>query len=106
MEYMMQDKISLAEKILFENTEVLYGIFGIINTSGYFPPYHFLNEFLLTGNDPCDQDGRMEGWIPFKLSYEEYLEVFSDWCHSYPNTTIDDLNAKSWNDWVQEILEL
>jgi len=45
----VQDKIALAKRVLTEDTKVLYGIFGIINTSGYFPPHKFLNEFFLIG---------------------------------------------------------
>ena len=58
----MQNDIAKSKNILTENTNVLYGIFGIISTSGYFPSFYFLNEFLMQGSDPCDQDGRMEEW--------------------------------------------
>jgi hypothetical protein len=101
----VQDKIALAKKVLTEDTKVLYGIFGVINTSGYFPPHKFLNEFFLIGNDPCDQDGRMTVWWPFKLSEDEYLKVFTWWKLEYPNTVVDNLGTDNWNDWVQEILE-
>ncbi len=101
----MQDKIALAKKVLSENTKVLYGIFGIIEASGYFPPRDFLNEFFLGGSDPCDQDGRMESWLPFALSAEEYNLIQLWWHSKYPGTVVDSLNSESWNDWVQEILE-
>jgi hypothetical protein len=74
----MNSPINLAKKVLLENTKVLYGIFGIINTSGFFPPRGFLNEFLEGGSDPCDQDGRMDSWIPFELSESEY-EIIKKW---------------------------
>jgi hypothetical protein len=101
----LQDNVVLAKSVLSDNTKVLYGIFGIIDTSGYFPPRRFLNEFLLGGSDPCDQDGRMEGWIPFELSEEEYLLVLSWWQSKYPESVVDHLNSDNWKDWVQVILE-
>jgi len=101
----VQDQVALAKKVLSENTKVLYGIFGIIETSGYFPPRDFLNEFFLGGSDPCDQDGRMDSWIPFELSAEEYNLIQLWWQSKYPGTVVNKLNSESWNDWVQEILE-
>ena len=101
----MQDQVALAQRVLSDNAKVLYGIFGIISASGYFPPHSFLNEFLMGGSDPCDQDGRMENWRPFELSNREYLLILSWWQSKYPNTVEDSLNAENWNDWVQEILE-
>ena len=101
----VQDHVELAKKVLSENRKVLFGIFGIIKTSGYFPPRDFLNEFLLGGNDPCDQDGRMERWVPFELSAEEYNSIKLWWQSKYPKTAVDSLSSDSWNDWVQEILE-
>lgn len=73
----MHNNVALAKRILSDNSKVLYGIFGIINTSGYFPPCSLLNEFLMAGNDPCDQDGRMKNWKPFKLSSEEHSQCIS-----------------------------
>jgi hypothetical protein len=102
----MQNRIDLTKKVLSENTKVLYGIFGVIDTSGYFPPLPFLNEFLMGGSDPCDQDGRMECWEPFELSAEEYAIILSWWQSKYPNTVENNLSAENWSDWVQEILEL
>jgi hypothetical protein len=99
-----QDKITLAKRVLSDNAKVLYGIFGIINTSGYFPPRSFLNEFLMGGNDPCDQDGRMKSWKPFELSVAEYPHVLSWWQSKYPNTVENDLGVENWSDWVQVIL--
>ena len=101
----VQDHVALAKRVLSENTKVLYGIFGIIEESGYFPSRPFLNEFLVGGNDPCDQDGRMESWNPFELSETEYSVVLSWWQLKYPNAVVDNLNSDSWNDWLQEILE-
>src|SRR5262245_16266178 len=57
--------LDVAKQVLTADEQVLYGIFGHIGTSGYFPPYEFLNEFLMVGCDPCDQDGRMANWQPF-----------------------------------------
>lgn len=99
------DNISKAKHILMENTQVLYGIFGMIDTSGYFPPLAFLNSFLMAGSDPCDQDGRMAPWRPFSLNEAEYGEVKAWWIASRPGTVESALNCESWDDWVQMILE-
>ena len=101
----MQDHIALAKQVLSENTKVLYGIFGIIDTSGYFPPRIFLNEFLMQGNDPCDQDERVESWQPFELSEAAYNLVVSWWQLKYPGAVVDSLNSENWSDWVQAVLE-
>lgn len=47
------EHINYAKRVLDENTKVLYGIFGVISGSGYFPPLPFLNEFLMAGSDSC-----------------------------------------------------
>ena len=101
---LMHDHVVLAKRVLSENTKVPYEIFGIIDTSGYFPPRLFLNEFLIGGSDPCDQDERMENWTPFALSEEEYSIILSWWQTKYPGTVEDRLNANSWSDWVPKIL--
>src|ERR1035437_3982398 len=75
--------VDAAKRVLADDEAVLFGIFGVIGTSGYFPPSAFLNEFFMHGNDPCDQDGRMKEWTPFTLSPEEYREVFSWWVLSH-----------------------
>jgi hypothetical protein len=51
--------LQLAKNVLLENATVLYGVFGVIEESGYFPPREFLNEFFMIGHDPCDQDRRL-----------------------------------------------
>ena len=102
----MKSKINIVKTILLENVKVLYGIFGVIKTSGYFPPRNFFNEFLIQGSDPCDQDGRMEKWIPFTLNEEEYIIIKDWWVDLYPNTNVDALNQNSWREWVQVILDL
>ena len=101
----MTDNVALAKRVLADNTEVLYGIFGFIKTSGYFPPCPFLNEFLVAGSDPCDQDGRMESWEPFELSSVEYSLILEWWQLKYPSSRENALKVESWDDWVQEILE-
>jgi hypothetical protein len=100
------DNISKAKRVLDENTEVLYGIFGVISGSGYFPPLPFLNEFFLGGSDPCDQDGRMGRWRPFTLTISEYEVVKAWWLEACPGTVEAELGSECWADWVQEILEL
>jgi|WetSurMetagenome_2_1015567.scaffolds.fasta_scaffold1288644_1 hypothetical protein len=97
-------KVETAKKVLKADEVVMYGIFGIIAHSGYFPPREFLNEFLLVGRDPCDQDGRMDGWEPFTISLEEYHEVMAWWTAAHPGTVASNLGVECWNDWVQVIL--
>lgn len=100
------DNISKAKRVLDENTKVLYGIFGIIDGSGCFPPLPFLNEFFLVGSDPCDQDGRMGRWRPFILTIPEYEVVKAWWLEARPGTIEAQLGCECWSDWVQEILDL
>ncbi|WP_025123509.1 MULTISPECIES: hypothetical protein [unclassified Serratia (in: enterobacteria)] len=99
------DNINQAKQVLDANTKVLYGIFGVIDRSGYFPPLPFLNEFFLVGSDPCDQDGRMGRWRPFTLTSSEYEVVKAWWIVTRPTTVESQLGCECWGDWVQEILE-
>jgi hypothetical protein len=101
----MKNSIENAKAILLENKKVKFGIFGIIESSGYFPPRIFLNQFLLEGNDPCDQDGRMDKWIPFELNIEEFEIIKDWWIDLHPNTIVDNLNQNNWDDWIQKILD-
>lgn len=96
--------IETAMRVLKADEEVLYGIFGIIGTSAYFPPRDFLNEFFMVGSDPCDQDGRMSLWEPFALTPVEYDEVKAWWVTDHPGTVESDLGVGCWRDWVQVIL--
>jgi hypothetical protein len=101
----VQSPIELAKDVLSENTKVRYGIFGLIESSAFFPPRDFLNEFLMVGHDPCDQDGRMERWNPFSLSPDDYLVFKQWWISNHPGTVEDSLGVSSWSDWVQEVFE-
>ena len=100
----MPSSIEAAKQVLAADEAVLYGIFGPIGSSGYFPPRPFLNEFLMRGSDPCDQDGRMPRWHPFTLSPDEYLAVKTWWQVGHPGAVEADLGTGCWDDWVQEIL--
>ena len=95
----------IAKRVIETNSKVLYGIFGVIESSGYFPPRPFLNEFLAVGHDPCDQDGRMAPWQPFALTAAEYDAVKTWWFSSHPSSVESQLGVQCWSDWVQEILE-
>ena len=97
--------VDLAKRVLAENEAVLYGIFGVIAGSGSFPPRSVLNEFLLVGNDPCDQDGRMQSWRPFALTGDEYREVLEWWTAGHPGDVENSLGVSRWDDWVQEMLD-
>lgn len=101
----MVGAVESAKRVLAADEAVLYGIFGVIGSSGYFPPRNFLNEFLMQGHDPCDQDQRLSGWQPFALSPEEYQEVKTWWTISHIGAVEDSLGKGSWNDWVQERLD-
>jgi hypothetical protein len=101
----MENNIEKAKRILLENKNVRYGIFGMIENSGYFPPLGFLNEFFMKGSDPCDQDQRMGRWPPFQLSIDEYAKIRDWWVSLYPDAIEDALDQNSWDDWVALILE-
>jgi hypothetical protein len=98
--------IELAKSVLTENSQVLFGIFGTIKVSGYFPPRKFLNQFFSQGSDPCDQDGRMDNWKPFSINDNEYEAILNWWVSIYPNTVVDDLGQESWGSWSLEIVEM
>src|SRR5438045_549107 len=100
----MMRNIETAKRVLKDNEAVLYGIFGVIGRWDYFPPREFLNEFLSVGYDPCDQDGRMEGWEPFALSPEEYDEIRSWWVAGHPGAVVSSFGLSCWQDWIQVIL--
>jgi hypothetical protein len=100
----MAQAVETAKRVLEADEAVLYGIFGVIGGSGYFPPRDFLNEFLMVGNDPCDQDGRMSRWQPFALSPEDYEVVKAWWVAGHPDAVVSDLNVDNWDDWIQAIL--
>jgi hypothetical protein len=93
-----------AKRILRTNSRILFGIFGTVESSGYFPPLNFLNEFFLEGSDPCDQDGRMFKWKPFKLTPDEYVATKDWWIDSHPDAIEDSLGETCWSDWVQRII--
>jgi hypothetical protein len=101
----MMNQSAEAIRILTANIHVPYGIFSIIDGSGYFPPLAFLNAFLLQGSDPCDQDCRMGTWRPFALTSEEYATVKKWWLETNENAVVTDFGCECWDDWVQEILD-
>jgi hypothetical protein len=100
------NSLELAKQVLSANQTVRFGIFGAIGAYPYFPPREFLNEFLMVGNDPCDQDGRMSSWPPFTVSSEEYREVLAWWVASHPGAAENRLDTACWDDWVQVVLNL
>jgi len=100
----MLRNVDAARRVLAANEVVLYGIFGVIGASGYFPPREFLNEFFMAGSDPCDQDGRMDRWRPFTLSPAEYDEVRAWWATGHSGAMTSKLGVESWGDWVQVVL--
>ena len=97
-------RIETAKRVLAADEAVPFGIFGVISAFPYFPPREFLNEFLMEGLDPCDQDGRRRGWAPFAVSPEEYREVLAWWAAGHPGAVASDLGVGCWDDWVQMIL--
>jgi hypothetical protein len=98
------NSLETAKQVLVADEKVLYGIFGVIGSSGFFPPRAFLNEFLMKGHDPCDQDGRMSAWQPFTVSPEEYRELKAWWVAGSTGAVEDGLGVDCWDDWVPEIL--
>ena len=102
----MSDTLEVAKRVLSDNTKVLYGIFGIVASSDRFPPRSFLNEFLIAGNDPCDQDGRMASWSPLSLSSDEYSALKEWWISNHPDAAEDSLGVDCWGDWIQVVLNM
>jgi hypothetical protein len=100
----MAGAVETAKRVLVADEAVRYGIFGMIGTSGFFPPRAFLNEFLMGGCDPCDQDGRMGHWQPFSVSPEEYQELKAWWVINHTGAVEGSLGVDDWDDWVQEVL--
>ena len=94
-----------AKRVLAANEAVLYGTFGVIGSSGVFPPREFLNVFLARGGDPCDQDGRMGRWEPFAVTPEEYPALLAWWSASHPGAAEDGLGAVCWDEWLQAVLD-
>ena len=70
----MFNPLERAKEVLEANEAVRFGIFGQIGVAGLFPPQAFLNEFLMRGSDPCDQDRRSPHWQPFAVSPAQYGE--------------------------------
>jgi hypothetical protein len=99
------EAVERAKQVLAADEAVLYGIFGVIRGSALFPPRALLNEFLMGGCDPCDQDGRMGRWQPFSVSPEEYQEVKTWWVSDHPGTVENGMGVDRWDDWVQEVLD-
>ena len=99
-------KIKLAKTVLNENSKILYGIFGVVESSGYFPTREILNGFLMQGNDPCDQDGRMSSWQSFELDELEYDQVQAWWVSNHPDVKTDSMGHHNWNNWIDDILDL
>jgi hypothetical protein len=100
----MSNAVEKAKLVLEKDLAVLYGFFGVLDSSGFFPPREFLNEFLRRGLDPCDQDGRMEGWTPFTLSDQDYQAVRDWWTSKRPGARVDALGANCWDDWAQKVI--
>jgi hypothetical protein len=98
--------VEKAKVVLLQNSNVLYGIFSVIKQTDCFPPREFLNDFLLGGNDPCDQDRRMSDWKPFELSSSEYFEIKQWWISQHPGALETALGAEDWDDWVREVLNV
>ncbi|WP_197065295.1 hypothetical protein [Massilia sp. 9096] len=101
---MTSDSVKLAKEVLLSNEAVRFGVFGIVATSGYFPPRQFLNEFLRAGTDPCDQDQRMPPWKPFSLSADDYLIVKAWWIARHSGAVESSLGATNWNDWAVVVI--
>lgn len=98
-------RVYQAKWVIQRNTAVLYGIFGFIDSTPYFPPREHLNEFFERGSDPCDQDGRMGGWAPFALSQDEYEEVKFWWISNHPSSLEDALGTSNWTEWCAVLIE-
>lgn len=98
------NQLELAKHVIEGSVNVMFGTFGAIDSSAYFPPRTFLNEFLRSGSDPADQDGRMKDWIPFELNEENYERIKEWWIGDHPDSKEDYLGMNCWNDWIVEVI--
>ena len=101
----MPEALEAAKRVLAANEAVRFGIFGVVGSSGVFPPRVFVNQFLARGSDPCDQDGRMGRWVPFAVPPDAYQPLLAWWTAGHPGAVEDGMGAACWDDWVQELLE-
>src|SRR5438034_11340182 len=101
----MTNDIERAKAVLAENSTMPFGIFGVVAGSKRFPPRELLNEFLMGGSDPCDQDQRMVPWPPFMLSADEFAAVEAWWQSVHPGSVTDWVVMDSWHDWTAQLIE-
>ena len=97
--------VAKAIELLASNSAFPGGIFRAVSASPSFPPRSLLNEFLLSGQDACDQDERIDRWPPFALSEGEYAHVKLWWLEKHPGAIEDALEQTTWRDWTVELLE-
>ncbi len=98
-------EVTKVKKILSENLKVPYGIFGVIESTRYFPPRELLNQFLYKGYDPCVQYGKMNNWKPTVLNENQYSSIVEWWQIEHSNIKVDSLDKTNWNEWTNAILE-
>lgn len=97
--------VEKAKYIISANVTYSYGLFRHVCDSGLFPPHAMMNEFLMIGHFPEDQDGLTGKWRPFTLSTEEYDKVKEWWVIEHPGSVEDGLGQRDWSSWIGEILE-
>ncbi len=100
-----ETEVTKVKKILSENSKVPYGIFGVIESTRYFPPRELLNQFLYKGYDPCVQYGKMNNWKPTVLNENQYSSIVEWWKIEHSNIKVDFLDKTDWNEWTNAILE-
>lgn len=72
--------------------------FDIVRQSGFFPPIHVLNSFLLCGFDDAASEITLE-WEPFTLNDSEYDEFYETCQKSIGELTIDGLGFDGFAEW-------
>lgn len=102
----MSEKIKLTKKVLCENIANTrnFGVFCSIDSSFFFPPRKFLNQFLESGSDSGDQDG-ITDWSPFTINELEY-DLVKEWWFSNRFGVVDDLEQNNWNDWLDKLFNI
>jgi hypothetical protein len=95
-----EPSVDIAKRILAEHVST----FSLIGESDFFPPRAFLNEFLMSGRDPADQDGLWK-WKPFSLSSDEYEEIKAWWVSNHAGAAEDSLGTNCWYDWNHEVVD-
>ncbi len=91
--------LELVKKIVGESPT-----FKIIDGETYFPPLKVMNDFLIQGHDPADQDDLYPRWNPFEIDENTYRQLKLWWITDNPDAKEDwlGLNESESHLWFTE----